>query len=71
MKQTTLEDQITIEEILEEASALGLRVLVENVAKSYIKVGLFANERTAFEAAYQDVIAGFQLSRIPGAGKLK
>jgi hypothetical protein len=50
----TTEDQITIELILEEASAWGLRYEVEATAKEIIKEGI--DEVNAYQDAYNEWI---------------
>jgi len=50
----TTEDQITIELILEEARAWGLRYEVEATAKEIIKEGI--DEVTAYQHAYNEWI---------------
>jgi hypothetical protein len=50
------EDQITIELILEEASAWGLRYEVEATAKEIIKESIDIDEVSAYQDAYNEWI---------------
>jgi hypothetical protein len=52
----TTEDKITIELILEEASAWGLRYEVEATAKEIIKEGIDIDEVSAYQDAYNEWI---------------